>query len=62
MKTDSTHRLLPPNFEDMTEAEQDQWYVSLIEKTIDNATGSGSSTEWLHALFVIKDYVWYLKK
>lgn len=56
------HRTLPPNFQEMTEAEQDQWYVELIEKTIDTAVGVGKPEDWLHALFAIKDYIWYLKK
>ena len=57
-----THRIAPQNFEEMSEEEQDQWYVELIEKTIENAVAAGKPEDWLHGLFAIKDFIWYLKK
>lgn len=62
MRQDEAHKMIPPNFMEMSEAEQDQWYLDLALKQIDQAVTSGKSEEWLHSLYVIKDYLWYLKK
>lgn len=54
--------MAPPNFEELSEAQQDQWYINLAIKQIDQAFASGKPEEWMHSLAVVKDYLWYLQK
>ena len=58
---ETQHTIKPPNFEEMTEAEQDQWYVHMAELALDKGI-NGNAEDRLHALFCVKDYLWYLKK
>jgi hypothetical protein len=50
------------NFADMSEEEQDQVYVGLAYKKVEEALESGEPEAWHKALQVVKDYLWYLKK
>lgn len=49
-------------FANMTEPQQNHWYVQQALRTVEQALETNDPTQYRMALLTLKDYLWYLER